>query len=171
MDTESTSLQSWQFEWRQWGLEFDATTFFVNHGGDITEDRYAQLATAVGEQFDRALSHERRVRYRDLLHESLDLADGIRRWIAQAVESGKRLAVASSSPRDWLTRHLGRAGVLDQFEVLAGGDEVARHKPAPDVYEWALHSLDFHRPVPSRSRTPRTASTRHTLPVSPVSRY
>ena len=141
MDTESTSLQSWQFEWRQWGLELDPTAFFVNHGGDITKDRYAQLASAVGERFDQAVSHERRVRYRDGLHQSLDLADGVRAWIAQAVESGMRLAVASSSPRDWLIRHLGRAEVFDQFEVLAGGDEVGRHKPAPDVYELALRRL------------------------------
>lgn len=141
MDTESTSLRSWQFEWQQWGLELDATTFFVNHGGDITEDRYAQLASAVGERFDRGLSHQRRTRYRDELHESLELAKGIRIWLQQAAESGRRLAVASSSPRDWLTRHLGRAEVLDQFEVLAGGDEVGRHKPAPDVYELALRRL------------------------------
>ena len=105
MDTESTSLRSWQFEWRQWGLELDAATFFVNHGGDTTEDRYSQLATAVGERFDRVLSHDRRVGYRDRLHESLDLAEGMRGWIEQAVNSGKRLAVASSSPRAWLTRH------------------------------------------------------------------
>lgn len=141
MDTESTSLRSWQFEWRQWDLELDATAFFVNHGGDITEDRYAQLATAVGDRFDRSLSHDRRVCYRDNLHESLDLAEGIRAWLEQAAESGRRLAVASSSPRDWLIRHLGPAEVLDQFEVLAGGDEVGGHKPAPDVYELALRRL------------------------------
>ena len=39
------------------------------------------------------------------------------------------------------TTLLGPAEVLDQFEVLAGGDEVARHKPAPDVYELALQRL------------------------------
>ncbi len=65
MDTESSSLKSWEHEWRQWGLELDASTFFVNHGGDITEDRYAQLAAAVGERFDQGLSHRRRVDFRN----------------------------------------------------------------------------------------------------------
>jgi putative hydrolase of the HAD superfamily len=143
MDTESTSLKSWQYEWEQWGLELDANTFFVNHGGDVTQERYAQLAQAVGEGFDRALSHRRRVQFRDRLHESLNLADGMRAWIIEAVESGKRLAVASSSPRDWLTRHLGRVGLLVHFEVLAAGDEVDHHKPAPDVYELALRRLNL----------------------------
>jgi HAD superfamily hydrolase (TIGR01509 family) len=141
MDTESTLLKSWQFEWEQWGLELDTTTFFANHGGDTTDERYAQLAVAVGEAFDRALSHRRRVEFRDRLHESLELAEGMRAWIMQAVHSGQRLAVASSSPRDWVTSHLDRAGVLEHFEVLAPGDDVTHHKPAPDVYELALRRL------------------------------
>jgi beta-phosphoglucomutase-like phosphatase (HAD superfamily) len=46
MDTESTALASWQYEWRQHGLELDAARFFVNHGGDVSADRYAELAGA-----------------------------------------------------------------------------------------------------------------------------
>jgi beta-phosphoglucomutase-like phosphatase (HAD superfamily) len=53
MDTESTMLASWQYEWRRHGLELDLSTFWVNHGGDVTEDRRRQLATAVGPSYDR----------------------------------------------------------------------------------------------------------------------
>jgi HAD superfamily hydrolase (TIGR01509 family) len=141
MDTESTSFLSWQYEWRQWGLTLRAADFFVNHGGDVTEDRYAMLAEAAGPRFDRAVSHRRRVAYREKLHEELDLADGLREWLEEGASMGLRLAVASSSPLDWLTTHLRRAGVLDSFEVLAGGDEVGQHKPAPDVYQLALDRL------------------------------
>jgi putative hydrolase of the HAD superfamily len=143
MDTESTSLLSWQYEWSQWGLTLEVADFFVNHGGDVTEDRYAMLAAAAGPRFDRALSQRRRVAYRDKLHEQLDLAEGLRGWLDEADNLGLRVAVASSSPRRWLTTHLGRAGVLDAFEVLAGGDEVQRHKPAPDVYLLALDRLSL----------------------------
>lgn len=141
MDTESTSFLSWQYEWRQWGLTLQAADFFVNHGGDVTEDRYAMLAAAVGPRFDRTMSHRRRVAYREKLHEELDLADGVRGWLDEAARLGLRLAVASSSPLDWLTTNLGRAGVLNAFAVLAAGDEVGRHKPAPDVYHLALGRL------------------------------
>ena len=143
MDTESTSFLSWQHEWSQWGLTLQAADFFVNHGGDVTEDRYAMLAAAVGPRFDRTQSHRRRVAYREKLHEELDLADGLRGWLDEAASLGLRLAVASSSPLNWLTTHLGRAGVLDTFEVLAGGDEVGQHKPAPDVYQLALDRLSL----------------------------
>ena len=141
MDTESTSFLSWQYEWSQWGLTLQAADFFVHHGGDVTQDRYAKLAAAVGPRFDRTASHRRRVAYREKLHEELDLADGLRQWLEEAACTGLRLAVASSSPLDWLRTHLRRAGVLDTFEVLAGGDEVAHHKPAPDVYQLALDRL------------------------------
>lgn len=143
METESTSFLSWQYEWSQWGLTLDVAGFFADHGGDVTEERYVRLAAAVGPRFDRAHSHERRVAYRDKLHEDLDLADGLQGWLDEAAGLDLRLAVASSSPMEWLASHLGRAGVLDRFEVLAGGDEVERHKPAPDVYQLALDRLSL----------------------------
>ena len=141
MDTESTSLASWRYEWSQWGLSLDEGTFFVDHGGDVTEERYAALAAAVGPSYDRQLSHARRTAYRDCLHQELGLAAGIPGWIGDAASLGLRLAVASSSPRSWVVGHLERAGVAELFEVLACGDEVAGHKPAPDVYVLALHRL------------------------------
>jgi putative hydrolase of the HAD superfamily len=141
MDTESTSLASWRYEWSQWGLSLDEGTFFADHGGDVTEERYAALAAAAGPSYDRQLSHARRTAYRDRLHQGLGLAAGIPGWISDAASLGLRLAVASSSPRSWVAGHLERAGVAEIFEVLACGDEVAGHKPAPDVYVLALHRL------------------------------
>ena len=141
MDTETTLLQSWVQEWRQHGLELDPAGFFADHGGDLSDQRYAALAAAVGPGFDRAASHERRTAHRERLHRTLDLAPGIRDWLARAGELGVRLAVASSSARDWVCGNLGRAGVLDRFEIVACGDEVAAHKPDPAVYRLALRRL------------------------------
>jgi hypothetical protein len=78
MDTESTGLASWQYEWRQHGLELDVSTFFPDHGGDVTDDRYAKLAMEVGPSFARDVSHARRTAYRERLHRTLGLAAGIR---------------------------------------------------------------------------------------------
>src|SRR4051794_18120943 len=84
LDTETTLLASWEFEWAQWGLTLDRTTFFADHGGNIAEEKYAQLAAAVGPAYDRDLSHHRRTRYRDGLHTDLDLRPGIRDWVLAA---------------------------------------------------------------------------------------
>jgi HAD superfamily hydrolase (TIGR01509 family) len=141
MDTETTALASWQWVWRQHGLELDVSAFFAEHGGDITEERYARLATAVGPGFSRAVSHARRIAYRDGLHEELGLSGGIRDWLDDARTLALRLAVASSSPAAWVQGHLSRVGMLSWFEVLACGDEVALAKPDPAVYKLALRRL------------------------------
>lgn len=141
MDTESTMFESWRFEWSQWGLELNPSGFFADHGGDITAERYDALAAAVGPGYDRAVSHSRRVEYRDRLHQRLDVRQGLRDWIREARQRGIRLAIASSSPGHWLETHLRRVGMLDQFDVIAAGDEVRNHKPHPDIYRLALRRL------------------------------
>ena len=72
--------------------------------------------------------------------ESLPLLDG-------AVEAVRRLApaftlgVASSSNRPVIERVLDRAGIADLFAATVSSEEVARGKPAPDVYLEAARRL------------------------------
>ncbi|WP_432840687.1 HAD family hydrolase [Dactylosporangium sp. CA-092794] len=141
MDTESTLLECWRAEWRHHGLRLDETRFFADHGGDVTEQRYADLAAAVGPNYDRVASHARRIAHRDALHARLGLAPGIREWLDEAGVLGLPVAVASSSPRSWVEGHLVRSGDLDRFAVRAFGDEVPGHKPDPGVYLLALRRL------------------------------
>jgi putative hydrolase of the HAD superfamily len=139
LDTEGTMLTSWQYEWRRHGLELDLATFFADHGGDVSELRYAELAEAVGSAYDRIASHARRTAYRDSLNAALKVPAGIRDWLADA--AGLRLAVASSSPAAWVVPLLEQTGYLGRFDVIATGDEVAEPKPDPAVYRLALDRL------------------------------
>jgi HAD superfamily hydrolase (TIGR01549 family) len=54
---------------------------------------------------------------------------------------GIPIAVASSSPRERLQRTLGRAGLLDAFDISVAGDEVVHGKPAPDMFLLAAERL------------------------------
>lgn len=141
MDTESVMLASWQQEWRQHGLELDVSTFWVNHGGDVTEDRYLRLAAAVGPSYDRDVSHTRRLAHRDALISRLGLRPGIDAWLRDARAAGLRLAVASSSPGRWVRALLAGIGREGDFSTFACGDEVAEPKPSPEVYLLALDRL------------------------------
>jgi putative hydrolase of the HAD superfamily len=141
MDTETTLLASWQYEWRRHGLELEVQGFFADHGGDMTEQRYADLAAAVGPGFDRAASHTHRTAHRERLHRDLEPAPGIRAWFDQAADLGLTLAVASSSARAWVRGNLESAGLADRIAVMACGDEVTGHKPDPAVYRLALKRL------------------------------
>ncbi|HYK31018.1 MAG TPA: HAD-IA family hydrolase [Streptosporangiaceae bacterium] len=143
MDTETTSFESWKSEWRRHGLELDPATFFADHGGDFNAERYGRLAAAVGPTFDRQGSQARRMAHRAELNSRLRLRDGIDAWLGQARAAKLRCAVASSSPTDWVTSLLRQVNRLDFFTVLACGNEVPAHKPAPDVYLLALDRLEI----------------------------
>jgi len=54
---------------------------------------------------------------------------------------GLPLAIATSAGRATAERNLGRAGLLDRFEVLATRDDVEHPKPAPDLYLEAARRL------------------------------
>ena len=56
---------------------------------------------------------------------------------------GYRLAVASSSVPRVIATTLGSADVADRFEAVVGGDEVARSKPAPDIFLEAARRLSI----------------------------
>lgn len=54
---------------------------------------------------------------------------------------GIPIAVASNSPRHFVDAALGSAGLLELFEVIVSADDVARAKPAPDLYLTACTRL------------------------------
>ncbi|MET7670547.1 HAD family hydrolase [Micromonospora luteifusca] len=141
MDTETTLLESWRWEWRRHGLQLDPQGFFADHGGDANADRYTALEAAVGSAYDRTSSHALRMAYRAELNAALKPAPGIIGWLDQAAELGLRLAVASSSPLTHVGALLDQAGLRERFEVLATGDEVRAHKPDQAVYLLALDRL------------------------------
>lgn len=68
-------------------------------------------------------------RYRDDLPLIEGAVDAVRRLAAEFP-----LAVASSSNRPLIEAVLERAGIDDLFDAVVSSEEVARGKPAPDVY-------------------------------------
>jgi HAD superfamily hydrolase (TIGR01509 family) len=77
---------------------------------------------------------------------------GVVELLDAADAAGVGLAVASSSPEEWVVPHLERLGLRDRFAHVAtrtdvGGDP-RRTKPAPDLYEIAVRRLDA---APGRS--------------------
>ena len=90
--------------------------------------------------------HDRKTRlYGDLVEGGgLALRPGVARLIGEARAEGLKLAVASTTSRpnvDTLLRiNFPRGDV--PFDVIACGDEAARKKPAPDVFDLALRRLE-----------------------------
>ncbi|WIM94875.1 HAD family phosphatase [Actinoplanes oblitus] len=72
--------------------------------------------------------------------ESLPLIPGAAETV-RALGERYRLALASSSARILIDQVLATAGLTGEFEVTLSTEEVARGKPAPDVYLTAVAKL------------------------------
>ena len=72
------------------------------------------------------------------------LRDGVARLLDDAAASKIRLCIATTTTfaniEALLCATLG-AHAVDRFEVIGAGDQVARKKPAPDIYEHVLRQL------------------------------
>ncbi len=84
-------------------------------------------------------------RYADLVDQGgLQLRLGIAELIDKARAQGLKLAIATTtSPQnvDRLCHSCWGRAADEVFDVIAAGDQVARKKPAPDVYQLALQRL------------------------------
>ena len=89
------------------------------------------------------LAELRTAEYLRILHSArIEPLPGVRQLLDHLVERGLPRAVASSSPRNQIDASLRSAGLHSYFTVrVSGHEDVARGKPAPDVYLAAAAAL------------------------------
>ena len=97
------------------------------------------------DRFVRELHQQKTLRYQELLNSgAIPLRPGVARLLKEARASGLGLAVASTTTAvnvtTLLSKTLGEQSI-SWFEVIACGDVVARKKPAPDIFLYALEEL------------------------------
>ncbi|MGH9085000.1 MAG: HAD family hydrolase [Acidimicrobiales bacterium] len=123
------------------GVEAWSTIVGIN---DEADDRWwARLCEACGvigfdrEDYEAAyLAQPREGR------DDLPALPGVVELVDELGTAGVPLAIASSSSRAWLDRHLARLELADRFCALVGADLVGGvGKPAPDVYLRACADL------------------------------
>jgi HAD superfamily hydrolase (TIGR01509 family) len=77
---------------------------------------------------------------------AIPLRPGVERLIAEARQRGFRLAIATTTTPEnvtaLLTHTLGTESI-GWFEVIAAGDIVPAKKPAPDIYDYALNTMNL----------------------------
>lgn len=139
LDTETTEFQHWQALYREHQRELALTDWQRGVGTWDAFDPWAGLPEAVRGDRDAVAAR---------LHTGLmqaiaeqDVRPGVRTVLEGVAGAGLRLALATSSSRDWVTRWLSQHGLLDLFEVLATRDDVARVKPDPELYLLAARQL------------------------------
>jgi HAD superfamily hydrolase (TIGR01509 family) len=141
LETETPAYQSWAEIYREHGHDIPLDLWHAYIGSDAGFDPAGHLAALVGEGFDLAAAQARRDARKSELVAALDVMDGVRQYVADAKRLGLRLAVASSSSRAWVLGHLERLGLAAEWGAVLARSDVARTKPAPDLYLAAVRAL------------------------------
>lgn len=141
-DTERFYSQSWREAARtfgqDWVEEFDKFVAGTN-GEKMLNVIHTHFPTVDAQAFmDFCIENQRR-----LVRDELREMPGASEILQFFRERGVKMAIASSSPLDNIRDNLGRLGLLEFFDALTSGQEVApgHEKPAPDIFLLAAERI------------------------------
>lgn len=136
VNTEPVHYRMWKEAFYNRGLE---VSYDVYKGCIGTTDNYLMdlIWDHYGRDFrgDKKLLEERMaIEERVPKEESYPEMPGVREMLRGLHEAGFLLAIASSSPVSRIETAVDHLGVRQYFSLLNSGENVARSKPAPDIY-------------------------------------
>ena len=145
-DCDGTLADSMPLHWRAWqavtsrhGLTFEEERFY-SLGGVPSRDILAMLNREQGLNLDpHALAREKEAEYLPLIAqvEPVNAVVGIARE-----HHGKlRMAVASGGTKRIILQVLEHLGIRRLFDAVVTSEDVARQKPAPDIFLEAARQL------------------------------
>lgn len=142
LDTELSEFQAWQEAYKQHGAELTVEVWLPLIGtNDYPFDPVAHIESLTGGSLERSQVEGWVREYKRELNQALKPLPGVLEYLHSAKEQGLRLAVASSSARDWVEGHLERLGLLELFEVIRTREWVERTKPDPALFLRAAEGL------------------------------
>jgi HAD superfamily hydrolase (TIGR01509 family) len=142
LDTEGPEYQAWQ-------------EIFTSHGCTLPLSEWTKCLGSSTDAFDPVVylgslvngpveGDELRKQYKARSHDlirSKSLLPGVKEYITTAKDLGLKLAIASSSTYEWVTGHLDRFCLTDQFDAIYTQESVVKVKPAPYLFQNALNAL------------------------------
>jgi len=139
LDTETPVFESWKTVYAKYEVELPIALYGRCIGS--SDDRFnpaEYLESRLGRNLDwESITPVRRALSKALLDKQKVLP-GIIDLLEQAKREGMTLAIASSSPRNWVEPLLEKHGLLKYFKVVVTLDDVEHVKPAPDLFLTAL---------------------------------
>jgi HAD superfamily hydrolase (TIGR01509 family) len=142
LETETPAYRSWAEIYREHGHELPRDRWMEYIGREAGWfDALTHLESLVPPPFDRDAVRTRREKRRAELLAELDVMAGVRDYVAEGRRLGLRLAIASSSPANYVRTHLGRVNLTDDWDAVVCREDAPRAKPAPDLYLRAVELL------------------------------
>jgi HAD superfamily hydrolase (TIGR01509 family) len=142
LDTETPLFQAWQEVLQEFGLSLSVRAWagMVGQSADPQEP-YTILERQLDEEVDRDEIYRKRMQREAELLAKENLLPGVASILKAAKARSLKLGIASSSDRNWVTRHLVRLGLYDSFSVIKCAEDVQLTKPHPDLYLAVLEDL------------------------------
>jgi HAD superfamily hydrolase (TIGR01509 family) len=141
LDTELPEYTTIKAEFEAHGVELPLDAWHDIIGRGDNPDWLDWLEDAVGAPVEREIVRARRhARHRQMIL-ACEVLPGVVELLDEADTLGIPAAVASSSPRRWVARHLERHGLLERFMTVRTRDDVERAKPWPDLFLAATAAL------------------------------
>lgn len=143
LDTETPDYHSWQKVYQAYGLELplDLWLTFVGGTSETTFEPHDYLEKKLNSKVDREqIWVSRRKSYLNHL-EDLPVMPGVKELLDASKLRGLKLAVASSSPENWVSGHLTRLELSAYFDAIVTADDVEETKPNPALFLLAAEKL------------------------------
>ena len=134
-DTESVFIKAWDYAGEKTGIGKAGYMTMKTLGMSIVMSRDIWVAE-FGEKYNE---QELRKHTKEFLAEyyrvnRVPVKKGLYSLLEYLSKNNYKLAVASSSPRWEVEKHLKDAQVFEYFNVIVCGDMVSKSKPEPEIY-------------------------------------
>ncbi len=142
VDTEGPSLLAWQALYQSYNLEFRFDQWInIVGGSDGTFNPFIDLEKQTGQSID--IQQVMQFVHNHILDtiQHPEPLPGVMEIIHAARALGWKLAIASSSERDWVAPLLKRLGIDGCFEAVCTRTDVGKRKPDPAVYLLAVERI------------------------------
>lgn len=163
VDSERIAVQVDAQVFAKLGIHFTEAEIVERFVGCSAEDFDAAVEERLGRPLEPGWHREFTHLYDAAFAAGLTVIDGVGDVLERL---GIPFCVASNNSHDGIRRNLTTTGLYGHFEgrVFCASD-VARGKPAPDLFLHAARTLGVPRPAARWWRTARTASRRHERPA------
>ncbi|MDY8022039.1 HAD family hydrolase [Paenibacillus polymyxa] len=142
IDTETAWYVAFRDAYKEHGVDLTLEMYSQCIGTSLkTFNPYEYLMTDLNLPIDRdAFRESVHLQHATLMNKE-QVRPGIQNYLEAARKAGLKLAVASSSKREWVEQHLEQLQLLEYFEVIRTADDVSNVKPDPELYVQALEAL------------------------------
>lgn len=141
-DTERVFIKAWDYAGEMLGIGKAGYMVYKTLGMNIVMS-YKIWKEEFGEHYNQEELHKYTKEFLKKYYEEnkVPVKPGLYVLLEYLEKSGYKMAVATSSPRWEVEKHLIDSGIIDYFSAIVCGDMVEKSKPEPDIYLKACEML------------------------------